>query len=146
MGGDINWRTLSIIVADDDPTFNALIVKTLHQRGVADIRICLDGAVAFRMVFERAPDVLILGLGLPRDGLLTLDRIKASRNEAVRSVPVVMVTAFATKQRLDLLRGAGAADLLPKPPNADQIARAICTALRPADALLPRSNTSGGKG
>lgn len=104
----------SILVVEDDPTLNRLLVKELGKAGYE-----LDSAGSWREARERieafAPNLVLLDANLPdSSGFGPLKEIAEAR-------PVVMLTAYGSvNQAVEAMR-LGAADYLIKPVNLDEL-------------------------
>ena len=121
-----------VLVVDDDQQLLALLVRSLRYEGFgADSVTC--AAAALDYAGERAPDVVVLDIGLPdQDGLGVLRELRRRGD-----IPVLMLTArdeVADKvSALDL----GADDYVAKPFAFDELVARIRAVLRRrgADAL-----------
>ena len=97
------------------------LVNTLTQSlGVVGIQVeaCFDGVQADEVLQQRAFDVVLLDLALPRlDGIEILRRLRSRGND----VPVLVLTASGETH--DRVRGlnAGADDYLPKPFDLSEL-------------------------
>lgn len=80
-----------------------------------DIRQARDGAEAFNLICTQAPDLLILDLDMPRDGLSALRQVRTAPNSPNRQLPVIMMTGLTTHDRIVAMRDAGANEILAKP-------------------------------
>lgn len=130
MGEAAGWMAqASVLVADDEAPTRTVLVGFLWGMGARDVRIALDSADAVRQVNARPPSLLLLGLDLPRDGVIALDRIRSARNERVRRTPVIMITSSVTPGRVELLRDAGADEILTKPVTGEALASRVRAAL-----------------
>lgn len=107
----------------------AILVGFLRTMGARGVRIAIDSADAVQQVTAKPPALLVLGLDLPRDGILALDRIRNSRDVRVRQTPVLMITSSMTRQRVELLRDAGADEILTKPMTGEALAARVRAAL-----------------
>jgi two-component system KDP operon response regulator KdpE len=68
-------RRIRILAVDDEASILSLI-KTALADNALDIQTAVDGELAWRMVREIRPDIVILDLGLPGiRGMDLLDRI-----------------------------------------------------------------------
>jgi DNA-binding response OmpR family regulator len=132
-------RRACVVIADDDRSFRSAIADALRAVGVRDIVLAADGAEALQHARGRTPDVMIVGLDLPRDGLLTLDQIRVSKDVRIQNLAVIMVTALATKAHVELLRDSGATEVLLKPVAADTLVGRFQAAL-----VNPRPFIAGG--
>ena len=112
----------SVLVVEDDPTLNRLLVKELRKAGYE-----LDSASSWQEARERiaafAPNLVLLYVNLPdATGFGPLSEIAGTR-------PVVMLTAYGSvHQAVEAMR-LGAADYLVKPVNLDELELVIRGAL-----------------
>jgi DNA-binding response OmpR family regulator len=127
-----------VLLVDDDPALLGFLVSqlategwTLFQTGSAE--------EALRLVRERAPDLLVLDLGLPdRDGLDVCREIRAEA--AVKDLPIIVVTARNSES--DRVSGleAGADDYVSKPFGINELRariRRLLTRVRPGHGVRP---------
>ena len=130
----------SILVVEDDPTLNRLLVKELRKAGYE-----IDSASSWQEARERiaafAPNLVLLDVNLPdASGFGPLSEIASSR-------AVVMLTAYGNvNQAVEAMR-LGAADYLVKPVNLDELELVIRGALERsqlrARTALGASDTAG---
>lgn len=106
---------LSAIVADDQKASRDIAIEILRSTGMGDIRHARDGAEAFNLVRAKAPDLLILDLEMPRDGLSALRQVRTASNSPNRELAVIMMTGLTTHDRVVAMRDAGANEILAKP-------------------------------
>lgn len=114
-----------VLVVEDDPTINQALTDRLEAEGFAVVR-AWDGPGAVAAFEEHGPEVVVLDLMLPGiDGLEVCRRI-----QAVRPVPVLMLTAKV--EETDILVGlaAGADDYLTKPFRMREVVARINALLR----------------
>ena len=112
----------SILVVEDDPVLNRLLVKELGKAGYE-----VEGADSWQRARARiaafAPNLVLLDVNLPdANGFGPLAEIASSRS-------VVMLTAYGNvNQAVEAMR-LGAADYLVKPVNLDELELVIRAAL-----------------
>jgi DNA-binding response OmpR family regulator len=123
-----------ILVVDDDRKTVDLIKLYLEHAGF-DVRVAHDCERALALVGERAPDLLVLDLMLPKlDGL---DVCRAL--QVVNPVPVIMLTARTTEgDKLDGLE-CGADDYVTKPFSPRELVARVRAVLRRTRALTGES-------
>jgi len=80
-----------ILVVDDDPDLVETVAMMLESKG-CEVGKAYDGIEGEESVKERAPDLVILDIMMPRkDGYVLCAEMKA--NDATRDIPVVLLTA-----------------------------------------------------
>lgn len=112
---------LSAIVADDQKSSRDIAIEILRSTGMRDIRQARDGAEAFNLVRAKAPDLLILDLEMPKDGLTALRQIRSAPDSPNRQVAVIMMTGLTTHDRIVAMRDAGANEILAKPLSSAKL-------------------------
>lgn len=123
-----------ILLAEDNPNDVELTLTALRGLHLAnEIVVVHDGTEALDFLQRRGsyakranvdPAVVILDLKMPRvDGLQVLREIRA--NDAIRTVPVVILTS--SREESDLLRGyaLGANAFVVKPVDFDEFVHAV---------------------
>jgi two-component system, OmpR family, copper resistance phosphate regulon response regulator CusR len=119
---------MPILLIEDEPRILAFLRRGLEAHGFA-VDVAADGATGLRRARERAYDLVILDLLLPRmDGLSVLREI--GRDSP--SVPVLILSARSDLQTK--LRGfaLGARDYVAKPFALDELIARVRVQLRPA--------------
>lgn len=110
---DLGTKPAHILIVDDSKVNRMLLSRELekqgHQFGLAE-----NGKDALEMLFADDYDLILLDVEMPElDGYETLQRVK--RDENLRHLPVVMVTAIDDMASTIRCIEMGAEDYLPKP-------------------------------
>ncbi len=106
-------RSASILVVDDD-RINRLILSCDLEREGHHVTSVEDGSRALEALRAERFDLVLLDVLMPElDGYETLARIE--RDEKLRHVPVIMVSALEDIESVVRCLELGAADYLPKP-------------------------------
>ncbi len=104
-----------ILVVDDEPNVVKSCVKMLEMDGFTAQGVT-DGVEAIERFKQEAFDLALVDLKMPEvDGLEVLKAIKASDSAA----PVVIFTAYGTKENVVEALRLGASEFLEKPVEAD---------------------------
>ena len=104
-----------IYIADDEPANIALLEAILAGARFSSVTSFSDGEALLRAVDEREPDLILLDLRMPIvDGLSVLQSLAAG-SPARGYLPVLMLTADATRGSRDQALSSGAHDYLTKP-------------------------------
>lgn len=105
-----------LLLADDDEVNRDLLRRRLEKLGYR-ITECADGREALRLAREATPDLVLLDMLMPfLDGHEVLARIKS--DEALRHLPVIMISALDQVERAANCIELGAEDYLAKPFNS----------------------------
>ena len=114
--GIINTGQVGTILYIEDNLPNAELVESIITGHRPSIRLITSmfGKSAVKYASESKPDLILLDLDLPdMDGSKVLANLK--EDPATSAIPVVIVSADASAQKVELLMNAGARDYLAKP-------------------------------
>jgi two-component system KDP operon response regulator KdpE len=114
-----------ILVVEDDPVLRSLLREQLTREGY-EVSTARDGVEGERLCRERAPDLILLDVLLPRmDGWEACRRIRE-----LSDAPIIILTAMA--RDVDKVRGLelGADDYVTKPYSQVELVARIRAALR----------------
>jgi len=114
-----------VLVVDDEPQILRALRINLTTRGY-EVTTAATGAGALRAVAERAPDVIVLDLGLPdMDGTQVLGGLRGWTD-----VPVIVLSARTDSADKVAALDAGADDYLTKPFGMEEFLARLRAALR----------------
>jgi CheY-like chemotaxis protein len=116
---------VKILLVDDNEMNRDALCRRLQRRGF-EVEVATDGVEGLERVEAAPPDLILMDLSLPRmDGLELTRRLKAA--PATASIPIVALTAHATRDDLERALAAGCDDFDTKPVDftrlLDKIAR-----------------------
>ncbi len=132
----------TILVVDDDPHIRQLLVFALAKVGL-ETREAADGEAALAAVAERAPDLVVLDINMPRlDGLEVCRRLRAQGD-----LPILFLSS--RDDEIDRVLGIelGADDYVVKPFSPREVTARVQAILRrtgksseakPTDGLIVR--------
>ncbi len=128
MSPDATPAARRILVVEDEPVINGAVTDRLTAEGY-DVARAFDGPGAVDAFTEHAPDLVVLDVMLPGfDGHEVCRRI-----QAVRPVPVLMVTARDDETDILVGLGVGADDYLTKPFRMRELVARVAALLRRVD-------------
>ncbi|NLD27584.1 MAG: Cyclic di-GMP phosphodiesterase response regulator RpfG [bacterium ADurb.Bin270] len=117
-----------ILIVDDNPTIIELLKSQLKAYDF-DLQVAYDGEEALEKIRNRAPDLVLLDLMMPKiSGFEICKRIKENKN--TQFIPIIVITAL--HEQHDKLRAIelGADDFLIKPINKIELITRIKSLLR----------------
>lgn len=108
---------LKVLVIDDFATMRKIEKNILGQLGIKNVDEADDGSTALPKLKSNKYDVVLLDWNMPN--MTGLELLKAMRaEEALKTVPVIMVTAEALKDNVVAAAQAGVNDYVVKPFTA----------------------------
>lgn len=119
-----------ILLADDDARSRQLLGQSLKAAGF-EVWTAADGDEALLAIEAAPPDLLVLDFEMPGlDGAELCRRIRAADREAVRQLPVIMLTGHTGEAEEIGCLAAGANDFVTKPVGREVLLARIATQLR----------------
>ncbi|HEY0508026.1 MAG TPA: ATP-binding protein [Blastococcus sp.] len=119
----------AVLVVDDNADMRAYLTRLLGPHWA--VRTAGNGEEALAIVAERAPDIVLTDVMMPRvDGFQLLRALRS--DAATRDIPVIMLTARAGQEASVEGLDAGADDYLAKPFRADELIARVRVALERA--------------
>jgi two-component system chemotaxis response regulator CheY len=109
-----NTTDLRFLIVDDFSTMRRIVRGLLKEMGCNHADEAEDGAVALNMLKSARYDFVVSDINMPNmNGFDLLKSIKA--DEALKHLPVLMVTAEARKEDIVMAAQSGAAGYIVKP-------------------------------
>ena len=103
----------TVLIVEDNPVHVKMIKDVLEVKGFDAVR-APSGEEAHALARDHRPDLVIMDIQLP--GLSGIDATKAIKaDDDLKEIPIIAVTAFASKRYQDEIREAGCIDILIKP-------------------------------
>jgi two-component system chemotaxis response regulator CheY len=107
-------KVLRILVVDDFSTMRRIVRNLLKECGYPDGDEAEDGVVALQKLRNNTFDFVVSDINMPNmNGFQLLTEIK--KDEKLKHLPVLMVTAEARKEDIILAAQQGAAGYIVKP-------------------------------
>jgi two-component system cell cycle response regulator DivK len=122
--------TTKVLIVEDDLLNRMFYEAVLQQRGY-ELMLVDDGARVMDAVEAFAPDLITMDINLPNVSGRRLIR-QITRNPATAQIPILAITAFASKRDEDEICRAGARAYLTKPLSIEQLTREVDALLAPA--------------
>jgi AmiR/NasT family two-component response regulator len=113
------------LIAEDDVLVAGITREELESIGLIAVGIAADGKLAVEMTLALKPDVVLMDITMP-----TMDGIEAAAAIQVSCpTPVVIFTAHDETELLAKATAAGVGAFVLKPPQAEELERAIVIAM-----------------
>lgn len=132
--------TLALVV-DDEASILRVLVMNLRRRGF-EVTTAETGAAALELAGQRAPDLVVLDLGLPDlDGLEVIRRLRARGP----LMPIIVLSARTTSHDKVAALDLGAVDYVTKPFDMHELVARLHAAVRRFDVELPAAVVTFGR-
>jgi len=142
-------RELRVLVAEDNPINQKLIVMMLQRLGLSAITMADDGEQALAVMQQGSVDLVLMDIQMPN--MSGIDATLAIRCQDLPAQPdIVALTANAFEEDRQACLAAGMDDFLTKPIRLDLLASVLCHAARGDYAVqrdsrpLPALSAHGG--
>lgn len=110
---------LNVLVVDDNRHMVSLLRQVLSVLGVRSIATASDGRDALSALRQFDADMVITDWVMaPIDGITLLKRLRSGPDSPCPEVPVLMLTAYTDRARVEQARDAGVNEYLAKPISA----------------------------
>jgi two-component system phosphate regulon response regulator PhoB len=121
----------TVLLVEDDSDIRHLVTYKLTKGGF-DVVEAADGLEALQAARQKAPDLVILDIRMPRmSGLEVCRELRAG--PLTGNVPIIMLTARARPQDLEQAYAAGATDYVVKPFSPRILLQHVESALQKVD-------------
>ena len=128
----------TILLVEDSVYMQSLMTSMMKVFGVGDIMVCSSGEEAIDLLkvtqarkssrYITKVDIVITDWLMSNgSGKDLLQWIRAEKNDAVRFLPVMVVSAYTTQKVVNDARDFGANETLVKPISGQSLASRICT-------------------
>ena len=127
-----------ILIVDDDKQIVTLLSSRLKTHRY-EIVVAYDAVQAVAKAFSEKPDLILLDIKMPGgDGTRVMENLKNSADTAL--IPIIVITAFPSKDMQQKAKEMGALDFISKPFEAKDMLSRIQKALGEES---PRTEESG---
>jgi CheY-like chemotaxis protein/anti-sigma regulatory factor (Ser/Thr protein kinase) len=121
-------RRATVLYIEDNRANLTLVERALTKRTELEVLSATTGLDGIELARKHRPDLLLLDLHLPDlGGEDVLDELAA--HDETRDVPVVVISAAASKERIAALKRRGIAAYLTKPIDLARLLHVVDTAL-----------------
>lgn len=123
-------KTLPVLVVDDDETQRAVITTILQRIGFETIDEAGDGTEALAKVQQTPPRLIVCDVHMkPMDGLTFVTKLRFGDDQALREVPVIMVTVEKRGAAITVANKLNIAAYIVKPTSSYELKAAAESAL-----------------
>ena len=109
----------TVLIVEDNPVHAKMIKDVVRVQGFDTVH-APSGEAVHALARDHRPDLVIMDIQLP--GLSGIDVTKAIKaDDDLKDIPIIAVTAFASKRNQNEIREAGCVDILTKPFSVPEL-------------------------
>lgn len=110
-----SYGPLKILLVEDN-SMNQLLAKTLLKKNKFTVGLANNGFEALEEIEKKHYDLVLMDIHMPeKDGYQTTIEIRKNPNTAINSLPIIALTAAATKNEINKSLKVGMDDFISKP-------------------------------
>jgi CheY-like chemotaxis protein len=122
----------TVLLAEDDPDQSEMLSDTLEEEGYT-VDSAFSGDAAHNKLLHNQYDLVILDIRMPgMDGATVLRHFRKNEQPSGKHIPVIVVSAFATRQDVERYKQYGADASFAKPYDMNELISAIANFVPPA--------------
>ena len=112
----------SVLIIDDMQPMLTLVSSILNIFGFKNVHTASDAEEGFQMFCDLNPDIVITDwLMDPYDGIELIKKIRTEEKSPNRFVPIIMMTGYSHRMRIEKARDSGVTEILVKPFKAKDL-------------------------
>lgn len=121
---------LKVLVVDDNHHMTNIVKTILRGFEVKDFFDASNAADAFNVIRTTPVDLIITDFAMdPINGCEFTKLIRTAEDSPNHFVPIIMLTAYAEKSKVEQARDAGVTEFCAKPVTATELYRKVCAVI-----------------
>ncbi len=113
---------ISILVVEDNQPMALMVKSILETFGITSVMLAKNGEEGFASYCKHNPDIVIADWMMkPMDGITLTRSIRTEAKSPNPFVPIVLMTGFSEKGRVEEARDSGVTEFLVKPFEAKDL-------------------------
>ncbi len=119
---DLGLGELKVLLVDDNEHMRAIVGTILKGVGIVNLREARDGSEALEALRTWPADIAIIDFRMePMDGVDFTRLVRNAADSRNPFLPIIMMTGFADRPRVEEARDSGVTELIVKPVTARAI-------------------------
>ncbi len=136
----LSLARLKVLVVDDNLHMSNIVKTILRGFDVKDLYDADTGEDAFNVLRETSIDLVITDFAMdPLDGCGLTRRIRTAHDTPNQFMPILMLTAYAERSKVEQARDAGVNEFCAKPVTATQLYRKVCSIINAPRSFIRTS-------
>jgi len=131
---------LKVLVVDDNHHMTNIIKTILRGIGVKDLADASNASDAFQIVRMTPVDLIITDYAMdPVNGCELTKLMRTAADSPNHFVPIIMLTAYAERSKIEAARDAGVTEFCAKPITATELYRKVCAVINTPRSFIRTS-------
>jgi two-component system chemotaxis response regulator CheY len=136
----LSLARLKVLVVDDNLHMATIVKTILRGFDVKDLHDADSSADAFNVLRSTPIDLVITDFAMdPVDGCGLTRLIRTAHDSPNQFVPIIMLTAYAERSKVEQARDAGVTEFCVKPVTAVQLYRKVCSVINAPRSFIRTS-------
>ena len=138
------FENLKVLIIEDKDHMRALLRRLLNHIGVRVMQEAPDGVAALDMLPTIECDLILSDLSMaPMDGLEFTRKVRGSANQKTSGLPIIMISGYTEKAKVEAARDAGVTEFLAKPVTPHSLISRITDIMERPRAFVRTTTYSG---
>jgi two-component system chemotaxis response regulator CheY len=134
---------LKVLVVDDNHHMANIIKTILRGIGVKDLLDADNASDAFQIVRMTPVDLIITDYAMePVNGCELTRLMRTATDSPNHFVPIIMLTAYAERSKIEAARDAGVTEFCAKPITATELYRKVCAVINTPRSFIAAAGTT----
>jgi DNA-binding response OmpR family regulator len=139
-----NFDSINVLLAEDIRMMQDLTCYSLGCLGIKNVLRAENGKRAYELYGAHNPDIIICDWQMaPVNGLELVKMIRQDKTSVMRTVPIIMLTGYASEAYVMEARDAGVNEFLVKPFTAESLASRLTAVIERPKSYVETSTYFG---
>lgn len=127
----LSFDGMTVLVIDDNQHMRGIVGALLRAFGIGRLHFADNGATAIDCVNRTMVDLAIADWYMePTDGIAFTRHIRLQGDSPDPYLPIILMTGFTERSRIDVARDAGVNEILAKPLSPESLYRKMTAVVR----------------
>ncbi len=127
---DRMMERLKVLIVDDNSHMINIVKTILRGFDVKEFLEASSAAAAFELVRSTPIDMIITDFAMePENGCDFTRQVRTSPESPNQFVPIIMLTAYAERSKVEAARDAGVTEFCAKPVTATELYKKVCAVI-----------------
>jgi two-component system chemotaxis response regulator CheY len=133
----MDLKRARVVLIEDERIMSTYVLGSLRRMGILDLYSFDNGRSALCEISQLKPDLIITDVHMqPMGGIEFVQQLRGLSDEKLSTIPVIFLSADASKTTIGEILPLGVAGYLVKPPNAKALEAKIVHAFKGYNTVI----------